>query len=245
MLPLIGMNIQPISPADYRTIVFFTGAGMSAESGVPTYRGRGGIWAKYNWEEVACEEAFRRNPEKVLEFHALRRQQLADCRPHRGHAVIASLEERHAHVAVVTQNIDGLHQLAGSRRVIELHGSLWRLRCSREGTIYHLSPREKSPVRCQCGAWLRPDIIWFGDCLDPEVVQRATEIIGGCDLLIAVGTSAVVWPAAGFPQLARDQGAHCIKINPEATEMSSLYHVSHQGPAGEVLPALFPAATTA
>lgn len=239
------MDIQPLALADYRAIVFFTGAGMSAESGVPTYRGRGGIWAKYNWEEVACEEAYRRDPEKVLEFHALRRQELADCRPHRGHAVIASLEERHAPVAVVTQNIDGLHQWAGSRRVIELHGSLWRLRCPREGTIYHLRPGDESPVRCRCGAWLRPDIVWFGDSLDPEVIGRATEVISGCDLLIAVGTSAVVWPAAGFPQLARDQGAHCIEINPEATEMSFLYHVSHRGPAGEILPVLFPTAITA
>ncbi len=239
------MDFQPISPADYRTIVFFTGAGMSAESGVPTYRGKGGIWAKYNWEEVASEEAFRRSPEQVLEFHALRRQQLADCRSHQGHRIIAALENSHPDVTIVTQNIDGLHQQAGSRRVIELHGSLWRLRCPREGTIYHLSPGEKSPVRCRCGAWLRPDITWFGDCLDPEVVQRATEIIGGCDLLIAVGTSAVVWPAAGFPQLARDRGAHCIEINPEATEMSSLYHLSYREPAGKVLPALFPAAMTA
>ncbi|MBA7705170.1 MAG: NAD-dependent protein deacylase [Calditrichaeota bacterium] len=239
------MDIQPISPADYRAIVFFTGAGMSAESGVPTYRGQGGIWAKYNWEEVASEEAFRRSPEKVLEFHALRRQQLADCRPHQGHRIIAALENSHPDVTIITQNIDGLHQRAGSRRVIELHGSLWRMRCSREGTIYNLSPGEKSPVRCQCDAWFRPDIIWFGDCLDPDVVHRATEIVGGCDLLIAVGTSAVVWPAAGFPQLARDQGAHCIEVNLEATEMSFLYHESHQGPAGEVLPALFPADITA
>ncbi|UCH64269.1 MAG: NAD-dependent deacylase [Fidelibacterota bacterium] len=239
------MDIQPITPTDYRTIVFFTGAGMSAESGVPTYRGRGGIWAKYNWQEVACEEAFRRNPGKVLEFHALRRQQLTDCQPHQGHSIIGALENSHPDVTIITQNIDGLHQRAGSQRIIELHGSLWRLRCSREGKVYHLSLGEKSPVRCQCGAWLRPDIIWFGDCLIPDVVQRATEIVGRCDLLIAVGTSAVVWPAAGFPQLARDQGAQCIEINPEATEMSFLYHVSHQGSAGEVLPALFPDAITA
>lgn len=217
---------------------------MSAESGVPTYRGQGGIWAKYNWEEVACEEAYRRDPEKVLEFHALRRQQLADCQPHRGHHVIAALEASHANITVITQNIDGLHQQAGSRKVIELHGSLWRLRCPEEGTIIHLRPGEESPTRCRCGAWLRPDIVWFGDCLDPEVIDRASATIAGCDLLIAVGTSAVVWPAAGFPRIARDQGAHCVEINPEATEMSFLYHEAHRGSAREVLPALFPDLTT-
>ncbi|MFB0516416.1 MAG: NAD-dependent deacetylase, partial [Candidatus Neomarinimicrobiota bacterium] len=236
---------RPISLADYQMIVFFTGAGMSAESGVPTYRGRGGIWAKYNWEEVACEEAFRRSPEQVLEFHALRRQQLAACLPHRGHYVIANLEASHPQVTVITQNIDGLHQRAGSKRIIELHGSLWRLRCSAEGTILHLEPGDESPTHCQCGAWMRPDIVWFGDYLDPEVLNQATEAVSQCDLLVAVGTSAFVWPAAGFPQLARDQGTHCIEINPEATEMSRLYHDVYRSPAGEVLPVLFPGLTPA
>lgn len=218
---------------------------MSAESGVPTYRGKGGVWSEYDWEEVASEEGFRRHPEKVLEFHALRRRRLADCRPHPGHHVIAALEAAHPRVTVITQNIDGLHQRAGSRRVIELHGSLWRLRCTREGTTCHLKPGDDSPTNCRCGARLRPDIVWFGDYLDPGVVERATEAVGRCDLLIAVGTSAVVWPAAGLPRLARDQGARCVEINPEATELSSLYDEVHRGAAGEVLPALFPEAATA
>ncbi len=238
------MDVRPLTASTYQSIVFFTGAGMSAESGVPTYRGQGGIWAKYNWEQVACEGAFQRDPEKVLEFHALRRQQLADCLPHPGHRVIAALENNHPHLTVVTQNIDGLHQRAGSHRVVEFHGSLWRLRCPQEGTVHHLQPSEDSPTRCRCGSWLRPDIVWFGDCLDDQVVREATDIIVGCDLLISVGTSAVVWPTAGFPQLARQQGAHCIEINPEATDLSALYHEAYRGPAGEVLPALFPGAVS-
>ncbi len=213
---------------------------MSAESGVPTYRGKGGIWAKYNWEEVACEEAFQRNPEKVLEFHAHRRQMLAECSPHAGHRIVTAAEDAHHHTVVVTQNIDGLHQLAGSRQVIELHGSLWRVRCPDEGTIYQLKPGEEHPFRCKCGAWLRPDIVWFGDSLDPVIVNRAVELVTGCNLLMAVGTSGVVWPSAGFPQLARDNGAYCIEINLESTGMSHLYDQAYYGLAGEILPALFP-----
>ncbi|UCH10824.1 MAG: NAD-dependent deacylase, partial [Fidelibacterota bacterium] len=159
---------------------------------------------------------------------------------HTGHYIIAGLEASHPDIKVVTQNIDGLHQRAGSQRVIELHGSLWRMRCTSEGTIHSLEPGDENPTRCSCGAQLRPDIIWFGDQLDPQVVDQATEVISRCDLLIAIGTSAVIWPAAGYPQLARQQGAHCIEINPEASELSFLYHEVYRGTAGEVLPALLP-----
>ena len=123
-----------IDPHVYGTIVFFTGAGMSAESGVPTYRGRGGIWHQYDWEEYACQEAFERDPEKVLSFHELRRTLILSCQPHEGHAAIAALQKRHPNVTVVTQNIDGMHQRAGAVNVIELHGSIWRVTCSLHGT---------------------------------------------------------------------------------------------------------------
>lgn len=234
------MEISPLSPQNYNAIVFFTGAGMSAESGVPTYRGKGGIWSEYRWEEFACEEAFKKDPAKVLEFHHLRRQSVAPCAPHAGHQVIAALEDTHPQVTVVTQNIDGLHQRAGSRNVLELHGSLWRMRCTQGCRIYPFDPGEASPTQCTCGARLRPDIVWFGDMLNAEVVDQATEAIRQCDLLVSVGTSGSVWPAAGFPHLARESGAHCLEINPEATEMSSLYHETFRAPAGKVLPSLFP-----
>ncbi len=234
------MDIVPLQPADYQGIVFFTGAGMSAESGIPTYRGKGGIWTKYRWEQVACEEAFRRDPEKVLTFHRERRLEVAACRPNSGHHVIAALEQQHPGVSVVTQNIDGLHGWAGSGRVIELHGSLWRLRCPRDGWRLEIKPGSDYPDRCECGAWLRPDIIWFGDNLDNDVITRAMESLAGCDLFVSVGTSGTVWPAAGFPQVARQNGAHCVEINTEDNEMSSLYDTRLRGPAGEALPELFP-----
>jgi len=203
-------EMNTIDPTAYRRIVFFTGAGMSAESGVPTYRGRGGIWGQYRWEEYACQEAFDADPEKVLKFHELRRQAVLSCQPHAGHAVIAALEKKHPHVTVVTQNIDGMHQRAGSRKVIELHGSLWRLQCPKDGTNEDIGERYERYTCAKCGNWLRPDIIWFGDMLRQEVVSEAVAAIRQCDLLISIGTSGVVYPAAGFPQYAKENRARCM-----------------------------------
>lgn len=224
---------------DFEHIVFFTGAGMSAESGIPTYRGSGGVWSSYRWEEYACQDAFDADPEKVLRFHELRRKSVLACSPHAGHGAVARIEDSHPRVTVVTQNIDGMHQRAGSRRVLELHGSLWRLRCPEHGIREDMGETFRR-YRCEsCGNWLRPDITWFGDMLDSFVMGQAVQAVRSCDLFISVGTSGVVWPAAGFPQAARDAGARCIEINPEASEMSSLYHDSIRGKAGEVLPELF------
>lgn len=228
-----------IKPENFKNIVFFTGAGMSAESGVPTYRGRGGVWSQYNWEEYACQEAFDRDPEKVLKFHELRRKSVLACAPHAGHHSIAELEKRHPHVWVVTQNIDGMHQRAGNSNVIELHGSLWRLRCPSHGISEDIGETFKS-FKCEhCGQWLRPDITWFGDMLNQDVISEANVIIRQCDLFISIGTSGVVWPAAGFPKIARDNGAFCIEINPEPNEMSPLYNESIRETAGNALPHLF------
>lgn len=228
-----------IDPGQYEHIVFFTGAGMSAESGVPTYRGRGGIWERYRWEEFACQEAFEADPEKVLRFHELRRSAVLACPPHAGHAAIAALEKRHPRVTVVTQNIDGMHQRAGSGCVLELHGSLWRLRCPHHGLSEDIGEKYRS-YRCEkCGSWLRPDITWFGDALNEGVVREAVAAIRGCDLFVSVGTSGVVYPAAGFPRFARENDARCIEINPEANEMSSLYDEAIRDRAGHALPELF------
>lgn len=224
---------------NYERIVFFTGAGMSAESGVPTYRGRGGVWSQYRWEEYACQEAFHRDPEKVLKFHELRRQSVLACAPHGGHAVIAELEKKHPRVMVVTQNIDGMHQRAGSKNVIELHGSLWRVRCPSHGIFEDMREKYENFKCAHCGSWLRPDITWFGDMLDQDVISEATIVIRQCDLFISIGTSGVVWPAAGFPKVARESGAFCIEINPEPNEMSSLYNETVRETAGVALPHLF------
>ncbi len=228
-----------IKAADYQRIVFFTGAGMSAESGVPTYRGRGGIWHQYNYEEYACQEAFDRNPEKVLKFHEVRRKAVLECEPHAGHAVIARLEKEHSGVTVVTQNIDGMHQRAGSKRVMELHGSLWRVRCARHGITKDTGPAFKNYQCPECNNWLRPDIVWFGDMLNQEVMMEAVTAIGTCDLFISIGTSGVVYPAAGFPKIAKDNGAYCVEINPEESPISGMYDRNIREAAGKALGELF------
>lgn len=219
---------------EFRSIVFFTGAGMSAESGVPTYRGKGGIWGSYSIEEYACQQAFERNPEKVLDFHQKRRKAVLDCQPHDGHRVIAGVPN----ARVVTQNIDGMHQRAGSSDVIELHGSLWRLRCQSCGFKKEDYGEQFETIRCECGDRLRPDITWFGDMLDAVVMSKAAETIRNCDLFISIGTSGTVWPAAGYPDLAKKSGAYCIEINPEPSGVT-VYDKVIEEAAGEVLPGLF------
>lgn len=225
---------------DNQQIVFFTGAGMSAESGVPTYRGEGGIWHEYKWTEYACQTAFEADPESVLDFHELRRIEALKCKPHLGHDVISSVQSQNPNTVVVTQNIDGMHQRAGSTNVIELHGSLWRLRCEKEGlTFIDLDKGKYQSRKCKCGAWLRPDIIWFEDQLNSATIERSTQVISQCNVFISIGTSGVVWPAAGFQQLAKKSGAHCIEINPEKTDYSYLFDDVHREPAGQILPKLF------
>ena len=213
----------PLQFADYDRIVFFTGAGMSAESGVPTYRGKGGLWHEYNFEEYACQDAFDSAPDRVWDFHDQRREMTAKCAPHAGHVAIARVLEKKPNALIVTQNIDGMHQRAGADRVIELHGSMWRVRCDRCGVIEASTETPKEPRRHHCGTPLRPDIVWFGDALRADAISDASTAIAACDLLVAVGTSAVVYPAAQLPMLAAEQGATLVEINPEPTAMSELY----------------------
>jgi NAD-dependent deacetylase len=231
--------MPPIHLSDYPSIVFFTGAGMSAESGVPTYRGSGGIWHRYRWQEFASQDAFDNHPEKVLDFHDLRRKSVLPCHPHAGHHLLAIIEQEHPHATIVTQNIDGMHQRAGSKQVIELHGSMWRVRCGKHGKSADLGETFTHRKCPDCGAWLRPDIIWFGDYLDPDVMNQATAVVGNCDLFISIGTSGVVYPAAGFPQIAKERGARCIEINPEPNEASHLYPETIREPASTGLLRLF------
>ena len=224
---------------DYRRIVFFTGAGMSAECGIPTYRGRGGIWSQYRYEEYACQRAFDRDPDKVWDFHDLRRARVASCDPHAGHRLIAELQrEGPGRVSIVTQNIDGMHQRAGARDVVELHGSLWRVRCDGEGVVREDATIPMEPRRCACGAYFRPDIVWFEDSLDERNLARAEELLADCDLLVSVGTSAVVYPAAELPRIAMARGAMTVEINLEDTAASPLYRERLRGAASEALGAL-------
>jgi NAD-dependent deacetylase len=220
---------------DFERIVFFTGAGMSAESGVPTYRGQGGIWREYNYKDYACQRAFDRDPDKVWDFHDKRRAKVSACAPNRGHLIVAQVQKDKPATAVITQNIDGLHQRAGSTAVVELHGSLWRVRCDREGTVRPDFALPLVPRTCACGAYLRPDIVWFEDALSPAVLARARAALSGCQLLVSIGTSGVVYPAGALPTIAMEAGAVSVEINLEDTAVSDLYQHRLRGPASELL----------
>ena len=227
---------ETIRLSDYASVVFFIGAGMSVESGMPTYRGRGGIWAQYNYEDYACQRAFDRDPAHVLDFHELRRGKALACAPHAGHLALAALQARHPSLQVITQNIDGLLQRAGASVAAELHGSLWRLRCPQHGVRQDNAAATFARRRCEhCEAWLRPDITWFEDAVDQSVFARAEKLIASAELFVAVGTSAVVYPAAGFIPFAQRSGARMIEINPEATGASALFDLSLREAASTAL----------
>jgi NAD-dependent deacetylase len=231
------MDIPDLGTFD--RVVFFTGAGVSAESGIPTYRGQGGIWHQYNYEDYACQRAFDRDPEKVWEFHEARREAAAACEPNAAHRLIASIAEAQPGTGVITQNIDGLHQRAGSRDVIELHGSLWRLRCDADALVRDDLSVPLTSRRCDCGRHWRPDVVWFEDPMKMDVIDRAVQVILACDCLVSVGTSAVVYPAAELPLLAMNQGAVSIEINPDETPVSRLYQHRLRGKASEMLPLIW------
>jgi NAD-dependent deacetylase len=221
--------------ADFERIVFFTGAGLSAESGIPTYRGKGGMWSEYDYEDYACERAFRRDPEKVWDFHDKRRAAVAACEPNEGHRIIAAVQRERPGTAVITQNIDGLHHRSGATDVIELHGSLWRVRCDREHIVRDDTSVPMSPRTCSCGAYWRPDIVWFEDALDPANLRRAHDLLESCDLVLSVGTSGVVYPAADLPRIAMRSGATSVEINLDETPVSALYQHCLRGKASDML----------
>jgi NAD-dependent deacetylase len=227
-----------------RRVTALTGAGVSAASGVPTFRGAGGLWREFRPEDLATPSAFERDPTLVWEWYDWRRQLVARCRPSAAHRVLAAWAEGLPAFTLITQNVDGLHEAAGSTSVLRLHGSLWRVRCVRpfcaSGAAHddRRVPLPDLPPRCDCGALLRPDIVWFGEALDPEVIGRAQRAAAECDLFLTVGTSAVVYPAAGLVDHARAHGAYTVEVNPEATDASGRVDVSLRGPAEAVLAAL-------
>jgi NAD-dependent deacetylase len=221
-------------------VAVLTGAGISAESGVPVFRGPGGLWRQFRPEDLAAPEAFRRRPELVWEWYLWRRERIAAARPHAGHVVLAELEARRDRVTLLTQNVDGLHQRAGSAAPLELHGNLWRVRCA-AGCGFAAQDQEGEPravLRCECGAWLRPAVVWFGETLDPQTLQTATDVVRCADVVLVVGTSAVVYPVAALPEMARERGSRIVEINVDETPLSARADVVLRRPAGEVLPAL-------
>ena len=232
-----GMSLRI---ADFSRVVFFTGAGLSAASGVPTYRGKGGIWKSYDYEKCACQEAFDRDPEYVWEFHNYRRSLVAKCEPTEGHRLIARYQAETPAAWIVTQNIDGLHQRAGSQRVHELHGNLWQVRCDHCGYRAESRDAPLTELRCpQCALYKRPNIVWFGDSLFPHVLEEVDAVLKQCDLLISIGTSAVVYPAADMPIVAKRAGATLVEINPEETQLSYAFKHHYRTSADEALRELF------
>ena len=223
-----------------RSVVVLTGAGVSAESGVPTFRGQEGLWRNYNPQELATPEAFNKDPTLVWEWYDWRRGLIAPLEPNPAHLAIAELERRSPSFLLITQNIDGLHKKGGSKQMLELHGNIWNVRCVAEGNVTenHDVPLQNIPPMCSCGAMLRPHIVWFGESLDPHILHQSLQAIEACDFLIVAGTSAVVQPSASFPIMARERGATVLEVNMEPTPISSVVNSSLFGKAGELLPQL-------
>lgn len=224
-----------------RRMLVLTGAGVSAESGVPTFReAQTGLWSRFKAEELATPEAFARNPRLVWEWYAWRRELVTRAAPNAGHRALAELGRRVEQFTLVTQNVDGLHQRAGSGSVIELHGNILRTKCSVEDVPVD-SWRESGdvpPLCSRCGARLRPDVVWFGESLPPGAFEHAAQAAESADLCLSVGTSAVVYPAASIPLLAKSRGAVLVEINPSRTPLTQAADFFLEGPAGTVLPRL-------
>jgi NAD-dependent deacetylase len=220
-------------------VAVLTGAGISAESGVPTFRGEGGLWREFRSEELATPEAFRRDPTLVWEWYSWRRALIAGCEPNAAHETLAEMEGVLSDFTLITQNIDGLHRAAGSRNVLELHGAIWRVRCTACGETGqdHRVELPEIPPRCPaCGGLLRPDVVWFGEALPANVLEDAWAAAARCSTMLVIGTSAVVQPAASLPIAALRNGARLVEVNPAVTPLSRRAHEVLRGPAAEVLP---------
>jgi len=229
---------------DDTPLLVLTGAGVSAESGLSTFRGPGGLWEGRDPISLATPEAFRDDPHTVWRFYAWRRAQAAAAQPNPAHLALAALERARGEFLLVTQNVDGLHERAGSRNMVRLHGSLWRLRCTGCGheSDNRCADLGELPPRCDCGALLRPGVVWFGEALPAENLSAAQQAARRAGLVLVAGTSSLVHPAASLPELARSAGAYVVEINPEITPLSAIADERLPAPAGDVLPALIEAA---
>jgi len=225
---------------DAPRLVVTTGAGMSKESGIATFRDApNALWANYDAQALATRAGFRRDPALVWRWYADRRAMIAQAKPHEGHVALAQWETFAQRFVILTQNIDGLHVAAGSRNVVELHGNIFRYKCfDRDHPAQEPFATNETPPRCPCGSPLRPDVVWFGEMLNTAHLEAAHDAIANCDVLLVVGTSGLVYPAAGFAAEAKVAGARVIEINPEPTPLSELADVFVAGGAKSILPAL-------
>ncbi len=236
MIEQLAALIQPAT-----RITVMTGAGVSAASGVPTFRGPDGIWKKYRVESLATREAFQKDPNLVWEWYDWRRQVLSTKSPNRAHEVLAAWSHRYPNFTLITQNVDGLHERAGTEKMIRFHGSIWEVLCWnncgaspkrwREDTV----PFPEIPPRCpHCNGMVRPGVVWFGEGIDREVLERSARALD-CDIFLTIGTSSVVYPAAQLVHEAKSRGAYTVEMNIEPTPASGLLDLAVRGPAEEIL----------
>lgn len=234
MLVPSGALLEKLHSA--KKIVFFTGAGISAESGIPTFCGEDGIWNKFKPEELASFNAFIKNPKLVWEWYQFRREHVRTALPNAGHIAIADFQ-KYFEVTVVTQNVDNLHRKAGSKNIYELHGNIEKnfcIDCKRRYDFIEFPKIDSSP-KCECGGLIRPDVVWFGEMLPADEYAQSERAARECDILFSVGTSSIVFPAAYIPYEAADAGKYVVEINPEETELSRVANEAYRGKSGEVL----------
>ncbi len=226
----------------FKRVVALTGAGISAESGIPTFRDPEGFWQKHRPEELASPQGFRMNPKLVWDWYLSRAEAMKQANPNPGHLALALLQDCFEQVAVITQNVDGLHEAAGSRDVVEIHGSLKKARCTSCSLVFPLDKAGKTPdglPACpECGRLARPDVVWFGEMIPEEALQRAFDLSASAQLFFVVGTSAVVHPAALLPSVASRAGALIVEVNPEETPVSSMARFVFRNRAGQAMPVI-------
>jgi NAD-dependent deacetylase len=221
-------------------VAVLTGAGISAESGIPTFRGAGGLWRNFRAEDLATPQAFARNPKLVWEWYDWRRSLIAAAKPNAAHYALAELERTKPSFTLITQNVDGLHDLAGSKSLRKVHGDIWILRCLNCG-LEHLdrsAPLPKFPPQCPCGGTQRPGVVWFGEGLPQDVWRDAVRACESAEVFLVIGTSAVVYPAAGLVELAKSNGAKVIEINVAESAVSGMVDYCLLGEAARILPQL-------
>lgn len=240
MAPFPDPLLEALTRAEH--VVAFTGAGISAESGVPTFRGPEGIWGKFKPEELASMDAFMRNPALVWEWYTHRKTIIAAVQPNQGHVALARMERLFPRFTLITQNIDNLHRRAGSICVHELHGNIERSYCMSCGKQYpDFAPSGQGQIpRCQaCGGIIRPDVVWFGEMLPEDEWEASADAAAAADVFFSIGTSAVVYPAASLPVMAKRSGAFLVEVNTEPTPLTGQADESLQGPSGTILPSLY------
>jgi len=221
-------------------IVFFTGAGISAESGISTFRDPNGHWSKYDPMKLASQAGFREDPDLVLGWYADRRKSINEAQPNAAHKSISDFQKLFPDSVVVTQNVDGLHERAGNHPIYELHGNIHRHKCNNCGKHIELDDMEMRELNvCECGGMIRPDVVWFGESLPLQTLNEAFDAVQNCDLMFSIGTSAQIYPAAKLPFEAQSKGAYVIEINPEPTPFSPQADLCIHAAAGSVLPKLY------